>query len=78
MPFGGKREGATKIRERSMDKADDRYQKFQEAELRAFLTKRLAEVSERFGEDSETARLYRERLAELQDCEVEEVVLARA
>ncbi len=61
-----------------MDKADDQYQQFQEDELRAFLTKRLAEVSERFGEDSETARLYRERLAELQEGEIGEVALARA
>lgn len=49
-----------------MNREDDRYQDFQQAELRAFLEKRLLDVSERFGEDSETARLYRERLDELE------------
>ncbi len=50
-----------------MELAEDRYQSFQQQELRVFLLKRLGEVSRRFGDDSETARLYRERLEELEE-----------
>ncbi len=62
-----------------MDRAEDQYEEFQQEELRAFLTNRLAEVSLRFGADSETARLYRERLEELEGGPiVEEISLVRA
>lgn len=35
-------------------------------ELRDFLLDRLQDVVQRFGDDSETARLYRDRLEELE------------